>query len=120
MLYREALGAVLRRRRLEQGRTLQDVATAAAVSTPYLSEVERGRKDASSEVVATIADALRTRLDLVMFDVADRIDAAPVLVLDPPRRADESPIREDDDTHELADATVTELRPSPDAHLQAA
>lgn len=118
MLYREALGAALRRRRLEQGRTLQHVAAAAAVSTPYLSEIERGRKDASSEVVATIADALRTRLDLLMFDVADRIDTAPgavpapVLVLDPPQNADAAT--------ELADATVTELRPSPDARLQAA
>ncbi|MDR2984810.1 MAG: helix-turn-helix transcriptional regulator [Nocardiopsaceae bacterium] len=52
------LGDVLRRIRLDQGRTLADVARAARVSMPYLSEVERGRKEASSEVLAAICDAL--------------------------------------------------------------
>ncbi|MFZ4896556.1 helix-turn-helix domain-containing protein [Plantibacter sp. Mn2098] len=75
MLVREALGDVLRSLRTDQGRTLNDVATDANVSTPYLSELERGRKDASSEVLATIAAALRTRLDLVMFEIADRIES---------------------------------------------
>ena len=74
MLVREALGDVLRALRTDQGRTLHDVASDANVSTPYLSELERGRKDASSEVLATIAAALRTRLDLVMFEIADRIE----------------------------------------------
>jgi transcriptional regulator with XRE-family HTH domain len=53
------LGEVLRRTRLDQGRTLADVARAARVSMPYLSEVERGRKEASSEVLAAICDALQ-------------------------------------------------------------
>jgi transcriptional regulator with XRE-family HTH domain len=53
------LGDVLRRTRLDQGRTLADVARAARVSMPYLSEVERGRKEASSEVLAAICDALQ-------------------------------------------------------------
>ncbi|HXH36353.1 MAG TPA: helix-turn-helix transcriptional regulator [Plantibacter sp.] len=97
MLYREALGAVLRKRRLEQGRTLQEVAGVAAVSTPYLSEIERGRKDASSEVVATIADALRTRIDLLMFDIADRFE----------RAAETQP------EVSSASATITELHPDP-------
>jgi transcriptional regulator with XRE-family HTH domain len=57
-LLRTMLGDVLRRTRLEQGRTLADVARAARVSMPYLSEVERGRKEASSEVLAAICDAL--------------------------------------------------------------
>jgi XRE family transcriptional regulator, stress-response regulator len=53
---------VLRRARLEQGRTLADVAHAAKVSMQYLSEIERGRKEASSEVLAAICDALETDL----------------------------------------------------------
>lgn len=57
-LLRTALGGVLRRVRLEQGRTLAAVARAAGVSLPYLSELERGRKEGSSEVLAAICDAL--------------------------------------------------------------
>ncbi len=61
-LLRIMLGHVLRRTRREQGRTLADVARAARVSMPYLSEVERGRKEASSEVLAAICEALRIDL----------------------------------------------------------
>jgi len=57
-LLRTMLGDVLRRTRLEQGRTLADVAGAAKVSVQYLSELERGRKEASSEILAAICDAL--------------------------------------------------------------
>ena len=61
-LLRTMLGEVLRRTRLDQGRTLADVARAARVSMPYLSEVERGRKEASSEVLAAICDALQIEI----------------------------------------------------------
>ena len=61
-LLRTKIGEVLRRTRLEQGRTLADVSRAARVSMPYLSELERGRKEASSEVLAAICDALRIDL----------------------------------------------------------
>ncbi|MFF5499346.1 helix-turn-helix domain-containing protein [Streptomyces aquilus] len=57
-LWRDLVGDVLRRERLEQERTLKDVADAARISMPYLSEVERGRKEASSEVLAAAAQAL--------------------------------------------------------------
>ncbi|WP_408055439.1 helix-turn-helix domain-containing protein [Streptomyces radicis] len=57
-LWRHVLGDVLRRARLDQERTLKDVAEAARISMPYLSEVERGRKEASSEVLAAAAGAL--------------------------------------------------------------
>jgi transcriptional regulator with XRE-family HTH domain len=57
-LLRTMVGDVLRRTRREQGRTLADVARAARVSMPYLSEVERGRKEASSEVLAAICESL--------------------------------------------------------------
>ncbi|EGX56245.1 DNA-binding protein [Streptomyces zinciresistens K42] len=57
-LWRDLVGDVLRRERLAQERTLKDVADAARISMPYLSEVERGRKEASSEVLAAAAHAL--------------------------------------------------------------
>jgi transcriptional regulator with XRE-family HTH domain len=68
-LLRTMLGQVLRRVRLAQRRTLADVARAARVSMPYLSEVERGRKEASSEVLAAICEALRTDLSDVLAEV---------------------------------------------------
>ena len=74
-LLRTMLGDVLRRARREQGRTLADVARAAKVSMPYLSEVERGRKEASSEVLAAICDALRIELSDVLVEVGhDLVD----------------------------------------------
>ena len=57
-LWRHIVGDVLRRERLAQERTLKDVADAARISMPYLSEIERGRKEASSEVLAAAAHAL--------------------------------------------------------------
>ncbi|MEU6005350.1 MULTISPECIES: helix-turn-helix domain-containing protein [unclassified Streptomyces] len=57
-LWRDLVGDVLRRERRAQERTLKDVADAARISMPYLSEIERGRKEASSEVLAAAAQAL--------------------------------------------------------------
>jgi transcriptional regulator with XRE-family HTH domain len=74
-LLRTMLGDVLRRTRLEQGRTLSDVARSARVSMPYLSEIERGRKEASSEVLAAICEALRIDLaDLLAATGRDLVD----------------------------------------------
>jgi transcriptional regulator with XRE-family HTH domain len=85
-LLRTTLGDVLRRTRREQGRTLADVARAAKVSMPYLSEVERGRKEASSEVLAAICDALRIELSELLVeagrDLVDRRGHASVIRLD--------------------------------------
>jgi transcriptional regulator with XRE-family HTH domain len=82
-LLRTLLGDILRRNRLEQRRTLADVARAARVSLPYLSELERGRKEASSEVLAAVCGALRIELSDVLTaagrDLAN--DRAPVLRL---------------------------------------
>ncbi|MFD3519609.1 helix-turn-helix domain-containing protein [Streptomyces sp. NPDC058653] len=65
-LMRDLVGAALRRARLRQGRTLRDVADRARVSLPYLSEIERGRKEPSSEVLAAVCRALGLHLvDLV-------------------------------------------------------
>ena len=69
MLLRDALGETLRGARTQQNRTLRDVSTAANVSLGYLSEVERGRKEASSELLASICDAL----DLELSDLLDSV-----------------------------------------------
>jgi transcriptional regulator with XRE-family HTH domain len=75
-LLRGVIGVVLRRARALQGKTLKDVADQARVSVQYLSEVERGRKEASSEVVAAICGALGwTIVDLLD---AVREELAPV------------------------------------------
>ncbi|MEW2303862.1 helix-turn-helix transcriptional regulator [Streptomyces sp. NPDC006655] len=57
-LWRDLLGDVLRQERLAQERTLKEVAETARISLPYLSEIERGRKEASSEVLGAAARAL--------------------------------------------------------------
>lgn len=71
VLLRHLLGDVLRRLRLRQGRTLREVSAAARVSLGYLSEVERGQKEASSELLAAICTALGTPLSHVMGEVSD-------------------------------------------------
>ena len=80
-LLRTLVGDVLRRNRLGQRRTLADVARHARVSMPYLSEVERGRKEASSEVLAAVCDALRIDLSDVLAEVGRDLvkDRAPVV-----------------------------------------
>ncbi|GAA3345870.1 hypothetical protein GCM10020358_54620 [Amorphoplanes nipponensis] len=78
-LLRSAIGRVLRRLRHQQGRTLQDVADAAGVSLPYLSEIERGRKEASSEILACICAALGLPLtDLLEQVRAELLRTSPV------------------------------------------
>ena len=69
-LLREALGTVLRGLRAESGRTLRDVADAARVSPGYLSEIERGRKEASSELLAAISAALTVSLGEILIRAA--------------------------------------------------
>jgi transcriptional regulator with XRE-family HTH domain len=73
---REAVGEALRRRRQAQGRTLREVADAAGVSLTYLSEVERGRKEASSEVLEAVCAALQLALADLFFEVAETLSAA--------------------------------------------
>src|SRR6202451_690889 len=71
VLLRHLLGDALRRLRLRQGRTLREVSAAARVSLGYLSEVERGQKEASSELLAAICTALNTPLSHVLGEVSD-------------------------------------------------
>jgi len=96
---REAVGDALRRRRQAQGRTLREVAAAAGVSLTYLSEVERGRKEASSEVLEAVCSALDLVLAELLFEVAETLavaQAAPVPAvgfLPPARPAATVPVR---------------------------
>lgn len=76
-LLRTTLGEVLRRTRLAQRRTLADVARKARVSVPYLSELERGRKEASSEVLAAICVALRVELPDLLAEVRRQLVHGP-------------------------------------------
>ena len=70
-LLRTIVGAVLRRTRLSQRRTLADVAASARISMQYLSELERGRKEASSEILAALCRALRLDLSELLAAVGD-------------------------------------------------
>jgi transcriptional regulator with XRE-family HTH domain len=72
-LLREVLGDVLREARINQGRTLRQVSDAARVSLGYLSEVERGRKEASSELLSAICDALDVPLSQLLTDASEQL-----------------------------------------------
>ncbi|WP_163507700.1 helix-turn-helix domain-containing protein [Fodinicola acaciae] len=71
VLLRQLLGDTLRAQRLAQQRTLREVSDAARVSLGYLSEVERGQKEASSELLSSICEALGVPLSYVLRDVSD-------------------------------------------------
>ena len=72
-LLRESVGEVLRQARTAQGRTLREVSDSARVSLGYLSEVERGRKEASSELLNAICAALEIPLSSVLFGAGNRL-----------------------------------------------
>ena len=72
-LVREVIGDVLRRARTSQGRTLREVSDSARVSLGYLSEVERGRKEPSSELLNAICDALEVPLSEVLIGAGERM-----------------------------------------------
>jgi transcriptional regulator with XRE-family HTH domain len=81
VLLREAVGSSLRAARTEQSRTLRDVAREARVSLGYLSEVERGQKEASSELLNAICDALGLQLSALMSDVTLQIASGEIAKL---------------------------------------
>jgi transcriptional regulator with XRE-family HTH domain len=81
-MLRRLLGEALRRERLAQHRTLREVSSAARVSLGYLSEVERGQKEASSELLASICEALEVRLSNVLREVSDDLEMAETGELD--------------------------------------
>lgn len=113
VLLREAVGERLRRARADQSRTLRDVSRAARVSLGYLSEVERGRKEASSELLGSICDALDLPLPELLVTVAGDLDGSDSVlgtsVVDTPAEIDggrlvPSLVGADADGEELADA----------------
>lgn len=72
---RRVVGEELRRLRQDQGRTLRDVSSAARVSLGYLSEIERGQKEPSSELLAAICTALEVPLSSLLRSVANEVAA---------------------------------------------
>jgi transcriptional regulator with XRE-family HTH domain len=75
VLVRELIGESLREARTDQGRTLREVSKAARVSLGYLSEVERGQKEASSELLASICGALDLPLSVVLNVTSEKMAA---------------------------------------------
>ena len=128
-LLRKLVGDVLRRTRQEQGRTLADVARDARVSMPYLSEIERGRKEASSEVLGAVCGALQIeladQLAFVRHDLdktrpaaldrritADRMAAARPAAAEPQRAEPEAAERPMEPTASVVSLDAARLRRS--------
>ncbi|WP_049563757.1 helix-turn-helix domain-containing protein [Streptomyces sp. SBT349] len=120
ILLRRLLGDVLRRQRQRQGRTLREVSSSARVSLGYLSEVERGQKEASSELLAAICDALELRMSELLREVSDELalaelaqsaasDAVPSLGVPSGRGLGERPM--------LNPVRVTSVTHRPDEHV---
>ncbi|QWZ09170.1 helix-turn-helix domain-containing protein [Nocardioides panacis] len=85
VIFRRLLGEVLRAQRMRQGRTLRQVSADARVSLGYISEIERGQKEASSELLASICSALDVPLSEILSEVSDAValeEAALAMQLD--------------------------------------
>ena len=81
VLVRQEIGDVLRDFRQQKGRTLRQIASRASVALGYLSEVERGQKEASSEILASVADALGVPLSVIMREVSERLASVENIVI---------------------------------------
>lgn len=73
MKLRDALGEVLRELRLEKKFTLRQLSVKAGVSLGYLSEIERGSKEISSELLSSIAKAIEVPLHQIIIETGHRI-----------------------------------------------
>ncbi|GAB3087556.1 helix-turn-helix domain-containing protein [Nocardioides zeae] len=93
VLYRHSLGDVLRRRRVQQGMTLREVSAGARVSLGYISEVERGQKEASSELLASLCAALDVPLSTVLLEVSSEVAREESLLAPVPITASARPTR---------------------------
>ena len=80
ILMRQVIGEELRRRRTEQSRTLRDVSRDAQVSLGYLSELERGQKEASSELLAAVCGALDTPLSTLLLGVSQEVARREIMI----------------------------------------
>jgi len=79
-ILRNEIGDVLRDARLLQGKTLRDISSGARVSLGYLSEVERGQKEASSELLSSICEALDVPMSAILLEVSGRFETAESLL----------------------------------------
>jgi transcriptional regulator with XRE-family HTH domain len=104
-LLRTQLGNTLRGHRLSQRRTLRDVSGAARVSLGYLSEVERGQKEASSELLASICDALEVELADLLAEVSLELRGAAGAAVRPLAPSPDAPAA---DTRPAAEQPATE------------
>ena len=73
VLFRRMLGDALRAQRMRRGMTLREVSAEARVSLGYISEIERGQKEASSELLASLCAALDLPLSVVLREVSDLV-----------------------------------------------
>ncbi|MES1169816.1 MAG: helix-turn-helix transcriptional regulator [Leifsonia sp.] len=104
MLLRNVIGAALRRIRQDEGRTLREVAAIANISMPYLSEIERGRKEPSSEILAGICAALGLTVVDLLHEAAVEGQRAEALVVD--LTTPVAPVTAIRSAHERVDATA--------------
>jgi transcriptional regulator with XRE-family HTH domain len=75
LLFRASLGDVLRAERMRQSMTLRELSSSARVSLGYISEIERGQKEASSELLSALCEALDVPLSSVLREVSDYVEA---------------------------------------------
>jgi transcriptional regulator with XRE-family HTH domain len=75
LLFRASLGDVLRAERMRQGMTLRELSSSARVSLGYISEIERGQKEASSELLAALCEALDVPLSGVLREVSEHVES---------------------------------------------
>jgi len=93
MLLRHAYGSALRRFRLRRGMTLRQLSEASRVSLPYLSEIERGRKEASSEILATVCAVLGLSVHDLLRETARELSTTGAPVIDLTPRRDDAHVR---------------------------
>lgn len=84
VLFRRVLGDVLRAQRVDRGMTLREVSAEARVSLGYISEIERGQKEASSELLASLCTALEVSLSTVLREVSDAVAVEEAALLPTP------------------------------------
>jgi transcriptional regulator with XRE-family HTH domain len=117
-LLRSLLGGVLRQQRLRQGRTLRDVSAAAQVSLGYISEVERGQKEASSELLAAICSALEVPLSDVLREVSEQMAFEEAAEFSEVARADLTPAELTHSDLTPADLATADLTPTDLTHAE--
>jgi len=114
-LWRHVLGRRLRTLRERQGRTLTEVAERAGISPQYLSEIERGLKEPSSEMIAAVTGALGTTLVDLSGQITDELRRQRVLDLTRDRAAEFQHLRIDGAVVGIRDASAQSIH-SPDTH----